>query len=35
MLIAIVGLGSVLVSCEPSNTPSDPHETYYDAPARR
>lgn len=34
MLIALVAIGSVLVSCEP-DTPKNPHETYYDAPARR
>ena len=35
MLIALVAVGSILVSCEPSNTPKKPNETYYDAPARK
>lgn len=35
MLIALVAMSAVLVSCEEPNRPSNPHETYYDAPARR
>lgn len=35
MLIALVTLSFVFISCERSNTPSRPNESYYDMPMRK